>query len=111
MTICSTKPPSQPYRGVARPGACFPDELTKDAIARAVGREPGDVRMDNLVKPEQMPYNTITRKHLDSGDYPESLKRCIAASGPENIRERQNTPEEDGRLIGVGFATFYEQTA
>ncbi len=111
VTICSNKPPSQPYRGVARPGACFTDELTMDAIARAVGREPWDVRMDNLVKPEQMPYNTITRKHLDSGDYPEALKRCIAAIGPENIRERQNTPEEDGRLIGVGFATFYEQTA
>ena len=23
VTICSNKPPSQPYRGVARPGACF----------------------------------------------------------------------------------------
>ena len=111
MTICSNKPPSQPYRGVARPGACFTHELTLDAIARAVGREPWDVRMDNLVKPEQMPYDTVTRKHLDSGDYPEAFRRCIAAIDPEAVRERQKTPEPDGWLIGVGFATFYEQTA
>ncbi len=111
VTICSNKPPSQPYRGVARPGACFTDELTMDAIARAVGREPWDVRMDNLIKPEQMPFDTVTRKHLDSGDYPEAFKRCIAAIDPTGIRKRQKTPEPDGRLIGVGFATFYEQTA
>jgi carbon-monoxide dehydrogenase large subunit len=111
VTVCSNKPPSQPFRGVARPGACFTDELTLDAIARLVGREPWDVRMDNLVKPEQMPYDTVTRKHLDSGDYPEALRRCIAAIDPEGVRARQKTPEPDGRLIGVGFATFYEQTA
>ena len=111
VTVCSNKPPSQPFRGVARPGACFTDELTMDVIARTVGREPWDVRMDNLVTPDQMPYDTVTRKHLDSGDYPEALRRCIAAIDPAAVRERQKTPEPDGRLIGVGFATFYEQTA
>ena len=58
-----------------------------------------------------MPFDTITRKHLDSGDYPEAFRRCIAAIDPAAVRERQKTPEADGRLIGVGFATFYEQTA
>jgi aerobic carbon-monoxide dehydrogenase large subunit len=111
VTICSNKPPSQPFRGVARPGACFTDELTLDAIARTVGREPWRVRMDNLVKPEQMPYDTVTRKHLDSGDYPEALRRCVAAIDFEGVRERQRMPEPDGRLIGIGLATFYEQTA
>ena len=111
VTVCTNKPPSQPFRGVARPGACFTDELTMDAIARAVGREPWDVRLDNLVPPEAMPYDTVTRKHLDSGDYPEAFRRCVAAIDPQAVRERQKTPEPDGRLIGVGFACFYEQTA
>ncbi len=111
VTVCTNKPPSQPFRGVARPGACFTDELTLDSLARAVGREPWEVRLDNLVRPDQMPYDNITRKHLDSGDYPEAFRRCIAAIDPAAVRERQKTPEADGRLIGVGFATFYEQTA
>ena len=111
VTVCTNKPPSQPFRGVARPGACFTDELTMDAIARIVGREPWEVRLDNLVPPEAMPYDTVTRKHLDSGDYPEAFRRCVAAIDPGAVRERQKTPEPDGRLIGVGFACFYEQTA
>ncbi len=111
VTVCTNKPPSQPFRGVARPGACFTDELTMDAIARIVGREPWEVRLDNLVPPEAMPYDTVTRKHLDSGDYPEAFRRCVAAIDPQAVRERQKTPEPDGRLIGVGFACFYEQTA
>ena len=111
VTVCTNKPPSQPFRGVARPGACFTDELTMDAIARIVGREPWEVRLDNLVPPDAMPYDTVTRKHLDSGDYPEAFRRCVAAIDPGAVRERQKTPEPDGRLIGVGFACFYEQTA
>ena len=111
VTVCTNKPPSQPFRGVARPGACFTDELTMDVIARTVGREPWEVRLDNLVPPEAMPYDTVTRKHLDSGDYPEAFRRCVAAIDPAAVRERQKTPEPDGRLIGVGFACFYEQTA
>ncbi len=111
VTVCTNKPASQPYRGVARPGACFTDELALDSLARRVGREPWEVRLDNLVAPAQMPYDNVARKHLDSGDYPEAFRRCVAAIDPAAVRERQKTPEPDGRLIGVGFAAFYEQTA
>ena len=110
-TVCSNKPASQPYRGVARPGVCFADELTLDAVARAVGREPWEVRLDNLVRPEQMPYDTVTGKHLDSGDYPECLRRVVKMIDVDGVRARQREGEPDGRLIGLGMATFYEQTA
>jgi len=111
ITVCTNKPANQPFRGVARPGACFAHDLTLEAVARAVQRDPADVRFDNLVKPDQMPYDTITGKHLDSGDYPEAFRRCMASLNYEQIRLRQEQTEPDGRKIGVGFATFYEQTA
>ncbi|GIS90020.1 MAG: hypothetical protein CM1200mP20_00610 [Pseudomonadota bacterium] len=38
------------------------------------------VRLNSLVRPEQMPFDNITNKHFDSGDYPESLRRAIEAS-------------------------------
>lgn len=110
-TLCTNKPCSQPYRGVARPGVCFADELTLDAVAREVGREPWEVRLDNLVRPEQMPYDSITGKHLDSGDYPECLRRVVDMIDVEAVRARQREGEPDGRLVGIGMATFYEQTA
>ena len=57
------------------------------------------------------PYVSITKKTLDSGDYGAALKRAAELIGLPSIRARQKQPEADGRLIGVGFASFYEQTA
>jgi len=82
-----------------------------DAIARAVGREPHEVRLENPVPPEAMPFDNITAKHFDSGDYPECLRRAVAAIDVGAVRERQRRGEPDGRLVGVGLAIFSEQAA
>ena len=109
--VATNKPGFMPYRGVARTGVCFAMELTMDAIARAVGREPWQVRHDNLVPAEAMPYDNVTKKHFDSGDYRKSLLLARDEIGFEAIRKRQAAGEPDGRLIGVGFATYCEQSA
>ncbi len=110
-SVATNKPPFTPYRGVARPGVCFAIELMMDAIAREVGRDPMDVRAENLVKAAQMPYDNVTGKHYDSGDYPESLKRAAELIDIGTVRARQKRGEADGRLIGLGFSTFTEQSA
>jgi carbon-monoxide dehydrogenase large subunit len=108
--VATNKPPILPYRGVARTGVCFAIELVMDAIARAVGREPYEVRLENLVPPEAMPFDNITGKHFDSGDYPQCLRRAVAAIGLDAIRQRQ-AREGGTRRTGVGFAIFCEQGA
>ena len=65
----------------------------------------------NLVKPEKMPFTNITKKWFDSGDYPESLRRAVSAIDVDGVRARQKRGEPDGRLIGVGMATYCEQAA
>jgi len=110
-SVATNKPPFTPYRGVARPGVCFAIELMMDAVAREVGRDPLEVRAENLVKGAQMPYDNVTGKHYDSGDYPESLYRAAKLIDLEGVRARQAKGEADGRFIGVGFSTFTEQTA
>ena len=109
--IATNKPGFVPYRGVARTGVCFAMELTIDAVARAVGREPWEVRVENLVPADRMPYVNVTNKHFDSGDYPASLLKAREMIGFEAVRERQRQAEPDGRLIGLGFATYTEQSA
>ena len=109
--VVTNKCPQLPYRGVARPGVCYAMELMIDAIARRIGREPVEVRLANLVGPEQMPYDNVTDKHFDSGDYPQLLRMAIDAIGLTAARARQQGGEPDGRLIGVGFSIFSEQTA
>src|SRR5205085_1785248 len=110
-TVATNKSPLGPYRGVARPGACFAIERTIDEVARAAGRDPMVVRMENMVAPGQMPYRTIAGLALDNGDYPESVRRAAELVDVAAVRRRQKTGEPDGRLIGVGFASYTEQTA
>jgi carbon-monoxide dehydrogenase large subunit len=110
-TVATNKAPLGPYRGVARPGACFAIERTLDEVARAVGRDPLEVRLDNMVPPGAMPYRTIAGQTLDGGDYPESVRRAAGLVDAAAVRRRQRAGEPDGRLIGVGFACYAEQTA
>jgi carbon-monoxide dehydrogenase large subunit len=100
-----------PYRGVARTGVCFAIELLVDAIAREAGLDPVQVRLKNLVKPEQMPFTNITNKLFDSGDYPKALRLAAQAIDVDAVRARQSAGEPDGRLIGVGFSIYCEQAA
>ncbi|MBN3267586.1 xanthine dehydrogenase family protein molybdopterin-binding subunit [Bordetella bronchiseptica] len=109
--VATNKPGFVPYRGVARTGVCFAIELTMDAVAREVGREPWEVRLENLVQPEQMPYVNVTNKHFDSGDYPASLRKALEMLDIDGVRARQARGEADGRRIGVGVATYTEQAA
>ncbi len=109
-SAATNKPPILPYRGVARAGVCFVMELMIDAIAREAKLEPHEVRLRNLVPPESMPFDNITRKHFDSGDYPECLRRVVAAIDLLAIRARQAT--ETGPIrTGVGLSIFCEQGA
>jgi aerobic carbon-monoxide dehydrogenase large subunit len=108
-SVATNKPPILPYRGVARTGVCFALELTLDALAREIGIEPAELRRRSLVRPEQMPFDNIAKRHFDSGDYPEALRRAVDAIGLEALRARQQRGEPDGRRIGVGLAMYSEQ--
>jgi carbon-monoxide dehydrogenase large subunit len=85
-------------------------ELTIDAVARAVGREPCDVRRDNLVAGTAMPFVSVTGNTYDSGDYRKSLDIARERVNLPAIRARQQQPAGD-TLIGVGFANYIEMTA
>jgi len=111
INVVSNKPAGQPFRGVARPLSCIGHEIVMDGVAQAVGIDPLEVRLRNFVKPEQMPYVSITKKTLDSGNYAAALKRAAELVDMPAVRTRQKKAEKDGRLIGIGFASFYEQTA
>lgn len=108
-SVATNKPPILPYRGVARTGACFAIEVTLDALARKIGIEPTALRLNSMVQPEQMPFDNIAKRHFDSGNYPEALRRAIAAIDLDGVRARQKRGEPDGRRIGIGFAMYTEQ--
>jgi aerobic carbon-monoxide dehydrogenase large subunit len=108
-SVATNKPPILPYRGVARTGVCFAMELMIDAVARELKMEPHEVRLANLVQPGDMPYDNITRKHFDSGDYPEAVRRAAKMIDVASVRKEQQSNGK--KRIGVGFSIFCEQAA
>ncbi|MDO9428596.1 MAG: xanthine dehydrogenase family protein molybdopterin-binding subunit [Methylobacterium sp.] len=110
-SVATNKCPILPYRGVARTGVCFAMELILDAVAAEAGLEPWTVRERNLVRPDQMPFDNITAKHFDSGDYPQALARVLKAIDVDAVRKRQQAGEADGRRIGLGLSIYCEQAA
>ena len=110
-TVATNKPPLGPYRGVARPGACFAIERTLDEVARKVGRDPYDVRRENMVAAHEMPFTGAGGMRFDNGDYPKSVEKAADAAGMSDVRARQASYAGSGRLTGIGFASYSEQTA
>ena len=109
-TVATNKAPMGPYRGVARPGACFAIERLVDEVARELGREPFDLRRQNIVTAAELPYQTAAGMRLDTGDYVASLDTARDMVDLAAIRARQARREPDGRAIGVGFAFYTEQS-
>ncbi|WP_024278134.1 xanthine dehydrogenase family protein molybdopterin-binding subunit [Xanthobacter sp. 126] len=110
-SVATNKCPILPYRGVARTGVCFALEVALDALAAELGLAPEVVRLKNLVRPEQMPFDNITNKHFDSGNYPEVLRQALDAIKADAVRKRQLAGEPDGRRIGLGLSIYCEQAA
>jgi aerobic carbon-monoxide dehydrogenase large subunit len=109
--VATNKCPILPYRGVARPGVCLAMEVCMDAVAREIGLEPYEVRLLNMVRPEQMDAFASTGKRFDSGNHPECLRLAVEKINLAEIRQRQQGGEPDGRLIGVGLSFYVEQGA
>ena len=57
-----------------------------------------------------MPYVNVTGKHLDSGDYPASLRQAMDMIGVDAIRERQRRAKPTA-ASSAGLATYTEQAA
>ena len=109
-TVATNKAPMGPYRGVARPGACFAIERLVDELALHLGIEPYDLRKRNLVTRGEMPYTTIAGLKLDTGDYHDALDTAVRMIDIPAIRALQRARKPGAPRIGVGLAVYTEQS-
>lgn len=95
-------------RGVGWPPGQLARETLIDEVARALGRDPVELRIQNMLTSEPQ-VNGFGAK-LDGGSYVESLERAARAVDYPQFRERQGTLRHEGRYLGVGFSPFVEPT-
>jgi aerobic carbon-monoxide dehydrogenase large subunit len=83
-------------------------ERLVDVLALELGVDPAELRMNNLLRPEQFPYTTPTGWEYDSGDYPRTLQVALDIAGYADLRREQAEKRERGELMGIGISFFTE---
>src|ERR1700722_16814604 len=83
-------------------------ERMVDLLAGELGLDPADVRMANLLRPEQFPYTCPTGLQYDSGDYPRALTTALELAGYAELRAEQRARQARGEYMGIGISFFTE---
>ena len=100
--------PTGSYRGYGMQEASWIRERLIDEAARELGVDPVELRLRNMVRPEDMPYTTRTQLTYDSGDYPAALLRA-AGLAQERAAVAAAAPD-DGLRRGVAVTACVEIT-
>lgn len=114
--VSTNKVPNAPYRGAGRPEAVFVMERLIDRVAHELHLDPGEVRLRNFVRPEEIPYRAGVMYRdgqpvcYDSGDYPETLRQALAAIDYEELRRQQQELRAQRRYLGIGIGCYVEGT-
>jgi carbon-monoxide dehydrogenase large subunit len=83
-------------------------ERMVDLLALELGLDPAELRLRNLLRPEQFPYTCQTGWVYDSGDYPRTLRLAMELAGYDELRKEQEAERANGRLMGIGVSFFTE---
>jgi carbon-monoxide dehydrogenase large subunit len=83
-------------------------ERMVDCLAHELEIDPAELRLRNLLRPEQFPYESKTGWVYDSGDYERTLRKALAVAGYEELRREQAETRERGALMGIGVGFFTE---
>jgi carbon-monoxide dehydrogenase large subunit len=108
--VATNKTPMGPYRGVGRPIAAFVTERLVDMAAKKLGLDPAELRRRNLVQPEEFPYRAASGIVWDRSGFVESLDGACAAIDYPALRATQAQARAEGRLYGIGVASYAELT-
>jgi CO/xanthine dehydrogenase Mo-binding subunit len=115
--VVTTTTPVGAYRGAGRPYGTGVIERAMDALARALGMDPIELRRRNLIPADRHPYATgLTTAgrgpvDYDSGDYPRCMALALEALDHPAARREQARLRAQGRYLGIGVVNYVEATA
>jgi len=97
--VATTTMSTGAYRGFGQTQGAMIRERVVEIVARELGRDPVDLRAQNMISPEEQPYRTRTMLDYDNGDYQLALRRAeeLITTG---------VPPDDGRARGTGYCSY-----
>ena len=88
--------------------AAYVIERIVDCLAAELEMDPAELRLKNLLRPEQFPYTTPTGWEYDSGDYEKTMRVAMDIAGYAELRREQAEKRARGEYMGIGISFFTE---
>lgn len=108
--VLTNTAPTSAYRGAGRPEAIFLMERLMDEAARQTGIDRIALRRRNFIMPEQMPYKNPMGQTYDTGQFEKVMDQGLALADWAGFDARAAQSKAQGKLRGLGIATFLEWT-
>ena len=98
--------PVDAYRGAGKPEANYITERAIEAAARQLGRDPADLRRQNLIA--SFPHKTAMGMAIDSGGFVANLDQAVLQADVAGFEARRAEARARGKLLGLGVGCFLE---
>ena len=108
--VMTNTTPTGPYRGAGRPEAIYIIERLMEAAARKTGIDGAELRLRNMIQPDQFPYKNPMGQVYDSGNFPAITRQACALADWSGFEARCQQSLRDGKWRGRGIASFLEWT-
>ncbi len=107
--IVTNTPAIDAFRGAGRPEANYLMERLIDHIADQLGISRIEVRRQNLIPADAIPYKMVEGGTVDSGDMLGLLDEALEKSDWNGFDARRTESEANGKYRGIGVAMYLEQ--
>jgi len=108
--VMTNTTPTGPYRGAGRPEAIYIIERMMEVAARKIGMDGAQLRLLNMVQPDQFPYKNPMGQVYDSGNFPSMTRQACDMADWSGFEARHRESLQSGKWRGRGIASFLEWT-
>jgi carbon-monoxide dehydrogenase large subunit len=108
IAVLTNKTPMGSVRGPGMFSANFVMERAIDLLAHKLGLDPYEVRMRNLIRPDEFPFTTASDLIYDRCSLIESLKLGSELVRYHELRKQHEELRKKGVYRGIGMATLIE---
>lgn len=111
-SVATNTTPTVAFRGAGRPEAACDIERAMDRLALAIGMDPVELRLRNVVAPDKFPYKTAVGSTYDSGEYARAINKVVETANYHALRAEQaeRRQREDRLQLGIGIVCTTEIT-
>lgn len=108
IAVATNACPVVPNRGIGKPAMCLVWERTMDRIAEKIGIDRVEVRLRNMIRKDEFPFETLNGNVYDSGDYEDLLQAAVQRMDLYDVESLREDAVRRGHYVGVGIVLAVE---